>query len=147
MRWSAEASAAARAAAPSTVTLADLLTGPSASCTASGTLMKYHGILQTAAAGAAEGGGGAAEAVAALSEGQLLALGLKPFHARRLRRWVALLEETAAEEAAPPQQHEQQLAGGDEVEELYDGGTIVAEGNFVLHTMDVYTKNDSFFKC
>jgi len=37
--------------------------------------------------------------LAALDEAQLGALGMKPFHARRLRRWVAQLEETAAESA------------------------------------------------
>lgn len=83
MRWRASA------ADSGPIGLHELLEGPpDVEPRARGTLMRYATALE----------GRSVLEVAALGESQLAELGLKPFHAWRLRRWIAELDETPVPE-------------------------------------------------
>lgn len=83
MRWRASA------ADGGPIGLHELLEGPpDVDPRARGTLMRYATALE----------GRSVREVAALGESQLAELGLKPFHARRLQRWIAELEDTSVPE-------------------------------------------------
>jgi|EP01043_Picozoa_sp_COSAG02_P087500 hypothetical protein len=78
--------------------LRELLEGPpGGDPRASGTLMRYAAALE----------GRDVREVVALDEAQLGELGMKPFHARRLRRWIEQLEE------APEQEQDAAQSPGD----------------------------------
>lgn len=89
MRWREAADDSPSSGRQPELGLRELLEGPpSGEPRACGTLVGYAATLA---------GRGVRE-VAALDEAQLVELGLKPFHARRLQRWVAQLEETPEQE-------------------------------------------------
>ncbi len=96
--------------------LRELLEGPpGGEPRASGTLMRYAAAL----------GERDVSEVAALDEAQLSELGMKLFHARRLRRWVDQLEEAPEQEqdvALPPQDRPPLL--GPEAIEAMDVGEL-----------------------
>ena len=96
------------------LSLRELLMGPPmAPPLASGTLMRYATLLEAR-------GLSSARELAALAEDDLCGLGLKPFHARRLRRWAAQLDDDGADGAdeAPVREEEIDEAAAEEIEAM-----------------------------